>query len=155
MSNHCKKCGHEIYTDVEKALSGEIQLVWRSSYSNEWACADDGNEHEPGEVTMVERKFEVEVTVEVVLTLPSVLAQDEAEEEAFEAVDLLMQEAHDGSATENWHYSIPEGVVTELTGSVHDPAFRNQVKGENPHFIIDLAGYCAICETTPCQKLKS
>ena len=45
---YCKKCAQLLVPDGEKALSGEIQEVWRSQLTNNWICKVDGNEHAPG-----------------------------------------------------------------------------------------------------------
>jgi len=44
----CKHCGKDVMQQEEKALSGEVQIVW-ADRSGEWCCKhNDGNEHEPG-----------------------------------------------------------------------------------------------------------
>jgi hypothetical protein len=59
MSSHpasgtrCKDCGCPIAQVPEKALSGEVQIVWTSMFG--WVCPVTGDEHAPGEpVTAVE-----------------------------------------------------------------------------------------------------
>jgi hypothetical protein len=54
----CKKCDDVIAQQAEKALSGEVQMVW-ANLRGEWVCEVDGDEHEPGEV---HRGVEVHVT---------------------------------------------------------------------------------------------
>lgn len=44
----CLDCHHQLVSDGEKALSGEIQMVWRSLTTQEWICERTGDEHRAG-----------------------------------------------------------------------------------------------------------
>jgi hypothetical protein len=44
----CRDCGLTIEQRPEKALSGEVQMVWADN-GGEWVCDVTGDEHVPGE----------------------------------------------------------------------------------------------------------
>jgi hypothetical protein len=59
----CRDCGAALGHRDEKALSGEVQMVWADLLTDEWVCPKTGNEHvqvmggplpEPGAFIVIE-----------------------------------------------------------------------------------------------------
>lgn len=43
----CRDCGVVLGHQAEKALSGEVQMVWADLVTGEWVCPKTGDEHRP------------------------------------------------------------------------------------------------------------
>jgi hypothetical protein len=41
----CRDCGVALGQQAEKALSGEVQMVWADLLTGEWVCPKTGDEH--------------------------------------------------------------------------------------------------------------
>ena len=46
----CRHCNKALGQQAEKALSGEVQMVWSSLTDDEWVCDVTGDEHCPTHV---------------------------------------------------------------------------------------------------------
>jgi len=63
----CTDCGRAVHQMPEKALSGEVQMVWADD-SGGWVCERTGDEHT---VAHDLKPFEVEFTIVVHVLAPS------------------------------------------------------------------------------------
>lgn len=59
--NVCRHCLTNLTHQPEKALNGEVELVWTSVQTKEWVCGVTNDEHDPIDMTFFSVNEEGEV----------------------------------------------------------------------------------------------